>query len=330
MSQSQINVSVVFSFRNEEESIPLLIERTTKALQHLNFELIFVNDNSTDRSKQLLVDFHAKDKRIKIIDMSRRFGVTPCILAGLMHACGEAVVNIDADMQDPPELIPALYEKMKKERLDVIHTVRTKRVGEPKLKMFMTKLAYKVINRFSEIQLVENAGDFKMFNQRALRRILELKEYDPYMRGLSVWVGFDQGYFKYERDARPLGETKFPLLSLNPYKEFIRGLTSFSVLPLYFSVFLGLFFSCFSGLAILGLIIYKLNGNSLPGWTAIMTTIFFFSGIILLILGILGIYIGKIYKEVQSRPKFLIKELVGFNESSVIDKDVVHLETHNR
>ena len=183
-------ISVVFSFRNEEKVIPELIHRVSSVLETLGeYELIFVNDASTDGSLELLQSLRAANSNIKIINMSRRFGVTPCVIAGLAEAKGDAVVYMDADLQDPPELIPEIVKKWQ-EGAEVVHTIRTKRHGESWPKMWMTKLAYKMINAFADIDFYENAGDFKLLSKRAVTEILKLNELDPYLRGLSMWIGF--------------------------------------------------------------------------------------------------------------------------------------------
>ena len=228
-------VSVVFSFRNEEENIPELVLRTCEALKdEKSIELIFVNDASTDGSELLLKKLMKKFP-IKIVNMSRRFGVAHCIIAGLSNAKGDVVIYMDSDLQDPPELIPELIKKYK-DGAEVVHTKRTKREGESYIKLLVTKIAYKIINFFSELKLEENAGDFKLLSKRAVNEMLLLPEYSTYIRGLSVWVGFKQEVVLYDRLSRANGNTKFPLFSRGPITEFIRGLTAFSVSPLLLSL----------------------------------------------------------------------------------------------
>ena len=189
-------LSIVFSFKNEEKNLQELIERTAKSLADLNnwkYELIFVNDFSTDKSEEILLKLQSQYP-ITIINMSRNFGVGPCVLAGFKYSKGDAIIYIDSDLQDPPEIIKELVKEHEK-GADVVHTVRTKRLGESKIKMFLTVVAYKIINYFSDIPLHVNAGDFKLISRRALDKILELKEFRPYIRGLSVWVGFKQAKY---------------------------------------------------------------------------------------------------------------------------------------
>ena len=210
-------LSIVFSFRNEEGNIKELIERINKSLNILkdwSYEIIFVNDDSTDNSEKILLDLQ-KDNPIKIINMSRNFGVDPCVIAGFRHAKGDAVVYLHTDLQDPPELIPKLVEKFE-EGNDVVHTVRTKRHGESKFRMFITKIAYHIIHYLSDLNLPIQAGDYKLISRKALDKILMQNEFRPYVRGLSVWVGYKQTFVHYEREARGAGESKMPLLSAGP------------------------------------------------------------------------------------------------------------------
>ena len=311
-------LSVVFSFRNEEDVLNILIERLQKTLNPLDidYELIFVNDASTDGSLELLFNLHEKDKRIKIINMSRRFGVAPCVMAGLRHTKGDAVVYMDSDLQDPPELIPALLEKFK-EGADVVNTTRTKRNGESVFKMWLTKRAYHVINFVSDIDIPENTGDFKLLSRRAVDQLINLNEYDPFMRGLVRWIGFKQEQVFYEREARCAGKTHFSLFrSLQPTEEFIRGLVSFSELPLHFALVLGFFVSVGAFIYLLEIIFTRVFlGIHNPGWPAIMVTMLFLCGTILFTIGVQGLYIGKIHQEIKKRPPYIIESKRGFDDN---------------
>ena len=281
-------VSVVLSFRNEEEVIPELISRLQKTLRSLpeDYELIFVNDASTDASLEVLLRHGDEDPKIKIINMSRRFGVAPCVTAGFQHAKGDAVVYMDADLQDPPEFIPTLLEKFR-QGVDVVHTTRTRRKGESRIKMWITKWAYRTINLVAEIEVPTNTGDFKLLSRRAVHWVVRLREHDPFMRGLVAWVGFRQTSVFYEREARFAGRTHFSLWrTAGPAREFIRGITSFSEVPLYLALMLGFFIS----LGAFGYLVYVLIsriffGMHLPGWPALMVTMLFLGGTILFAIG---------------------------------------------
>ena len=306
-------VSLVFSFRNEEKNLKELVSRvdnTFKKVENYDYELIFVNDNSTDSSERILEDLQDTFK-IKIINMSRTFGVGPCVLAGFKHTSGDCIIYMDSDLQDPPEIIPKLIIEFEKGH-DVVHTVREKRLGESSLKLFFTRIAYKTINHLSEIDLPIEAGDFKLISKRVLQKILDQKEFRPYVRGLSVWVGFKQSFVYYIREARVYGKSKFSLFSQGPISEFINGVTSYSLKPLYVGIFLGFFSLLFS----VGLIVYalyaKFNDLAIPGTTSIIISISFFSGILLFTLGILGIYIARIFEQTRGREKYIIKEIKDF------------------
>ena len=308
-------LSFVFSFKNEESNLSELIRRVRAAISSagLDYEMIFVNDSSTDGSMAILKAERMNDSRIKFITMSRCFGYTPCVLAGLKKAKGDAVIYMDCDLQDPPELIPKLIEKWLAGAA-VVHTTRTKRHGESPAKMSLTRLAYRIINMFSTISIPENTGDFKLLSRRAANEVLNLQEEDPFMRGLSLWVGFKQEFVFYEREARHAGTTHFRLFgSLAPAKEFVRGITSFSAAPLYFALFMGMAVSFFAFSYLVYIVISRVfYGMHLPGWPAMMVTMLFLGGTILFTVGVLGIYIGKIYDAVKKRPRYIIESEEGF------------------
>jgi glycosyltransferase involved in cell wall biosynthesis len=240
--------------------------------------------------------------------MSRTFGVGPCVLAGFKHTKGDCIVYMDSDLQDPPEILEKLIQEYEK-GAEIVHTVRTKRLGESKFKLFVTKIAYKIINFLSDINLPTEAGDFKLISKKALNKILDQKEFRPYIRGLSVWVGFKQAHVEYIRDARNEGNTKFPLLSAGPVTQFISGVTAYSIKPLYFGIILGMVSIIFSIILIFYALYMKYADIAVPGTAGIIITVSFFSGIILLTLGITGIYIARIFEEVRGRDSYIIKDI---------------------
>jgi len=303
-------ISVVFSFRNEESNLRELVKRVDAAFSLVTetYEMIFVNDDSTDHSLSILLELQ-ESYPIHVINMSRRFGVTPCVLAGMAQSKGSAVIYMDTDLQDPPELIPELI-KCFKDGAEVVHTTRTHRDGESAFKMWLTKKAYRAINYFSDIELPENTGDFKLLSRKAVNHILSLKEHDPYMRGLSIWLGYKQEFVYYRRESRFSGETHMPLLSKGPVREFVRGLTAFSAGPLYLSFYMGLITSVVCFMLIIYAVVLKVMGVATPGVSGLLVAISFFSGVILLSIGLLGIYIARIYNEVKGRPQYLIKEII--------------------
>jgi len=303
-------ISYVFSFKNEEKNLEELIQRVDNSVKKLNkydYELIFVNDASNDNSEKILLDLQKKYP-ITIINMSRTFGVGPCVLAGFKQAKGDCIIYMDSDLQDPPELLDKLIKEYEK-GAEVVHTVRTKRLGESKLKLLITKIAYKIINFLSDINLPTEAGDYKLISKKALTNILEQREFRPYIRGLSVWVGFKQSHVEYVRDARSEGVTKFPLLSAGPITQFISGVTAYSLKPLYFGIILGIISIFFSIILIIYALYMKFTNIAVPGTAGIIITISFFSGIILLTLGITGIYIARIFEEVRGRGSYVIESI---------------------
>jgi glycosyltransferase involved in cell wall biosynthesis len=296
-------VSVVLSFRNEAENIPVLVARLAAmfATQSVDYELIFVNDASIDRSLEVLVAERQRNPRVRVLNLSRRFGVAEGVLAGMSAASGDAVVYMDADLQDPPEVIPELLARWRA-GADVVHTVRTRRHGESPTKMFATRIAYRIIQYGSSIELPVDAGDFKLLSRKAVDRLLELREADPYLRGLVVWLGYTQVLVPYERDARHSGRTHFPFFSRNPWKTFALGLTSFSFMPIY---------ACFAlaALGALGAVVLLLAASPMAA------LLVFLWAILMAAVAVVGIYVIRIYKDVRGRPPFIVESRIGFDDS---------------
>ena len=292
-------VSVVFSFRNEAENIPTLVARLDKAFAALDadYEAVFVNDASTDASLSLLMKERARNARIRIVNMSRRFGVAEGVIAGMSVSRGDAVVYMDADLQDPPEIIPALIDRWR-QGADVVHTVRTRRHGENPLKMAATQLAYRLIHLGSSIRLPVDAGDFKLLSRAAVDHLLKLRESDPYLRGLVVWLGYNQVAIPYERESRHAGRTHFPFFSRNPWKTFTMGMTSFSFMPIY---------GCFA-LAAVGLI--AAFGLAIAG-SFFMAALTFFWATTIAAIAVVGTYLIRVYKDVRGRPAYIIESVIG-------------------
>lgn len=298
-SHAKALVSVVLSFRNEAENIPTLVSRLARmfSAQEVDYELLFVNDASTDQSLAVLLSERERNPRVKILNMSRRFGVAEGVLAGMAAAGGDAVIYMDSDLQDPPEVIPSMLERWQK-GADVVHTVRTERRGENPLKMLATRLAYRIIQLGSAIELPVDAGDFKLLSRAAVNHLLTVRESDPYLRGLVVWLGFNQVVVPYERDARHAGRTHFPFFSKNPWKTFVVGMTSFSFLPMYVCLALaagGLVWS----------ILLLVFGS------ALFAALTFFWATTLAAIGGVGLYIIRIYKDVRGRPAYIVKSMIG-------------------
>jgi glycosyltransferase involved in cell wall biosynthesis len=309
-------ISVVLSFRNERQNIPTLVSRLVAmfAAEDADYELIFVNDASTDGSLEALVDERSQNTRVKIMNMSRRFGVSECIRAGMAAASGDAIVYLDSDLQDPPEVIPRLLEKWRA-GAGVVHTVRTRRHGESRMKMALTRLAYRLIHLGSSIELPVDAGDFKLLSRAAVDHVLAARESDPYLRGLAVWVGFTQATVPYERDARHAGRTHFPFFSRNPWKTFTVGLTSFSFMPIYAVGALaaaGLVATLAAGVWSIGVM---LSGGRLPTPVALAVLGLFFWSTTLAAIAAVGVYVIRAYKDVRARPQYIIASTIGLPAS---------------
>ncbi|MHB8621942.1 MAG: glycosyltransferase family 2 protein [Sulfuricaulis sp.] len=318
-------ISVVLSFFNEENVLEELIRRLRNVLRVLRekneikgYELIFVNDNSRDRSLEILIDEFNKEKDIVVINMSRNFGVSECVLAGMMHTKGDAVIYMDADLQDPPEIFPELINRWKQDsEVEVVYTTRLSRVGEHPLKLFITKWGYRLINKISDIYLPVDSGDFKLLSRRAVNELLKLKEKQPYLRGLVGWVGFKQAQVFYHREARFDGRrnTKFSVISRRVIYGYLdRALISFSDAPLKAALFLGFVVSFLAAIYIVVVIIQKIMGWYEPGWPAIMATMLFLGGTQLIVLGVLGLYINTIFLEVKGRPNYIIKNVIAADD----------------
>ena len=305
-------LSLIFSFRNEESNLDELIRRVNDIYEkdlksNYQIELIFVNDSSNDHSLKILTNKKTTFPLI-VINLSRRFGVGPGVFAGLDFSKGDAVIYMDSDLQDPPELIPELI-RMYEKGFDVVHTRRTKRLGESPIKIGLTVLAYKFINRVADIDLPINSGDFKLLSRRAVNQIISLKEYDPYIRGLSVWVGFKQTIVDYVRQPRFSGKTNFRLFGKGPLFEFIRGITSFSIILLYGSLIVGFFGLLISFGLISYVLVAKLNGEVTSGVTTIVLTISTLSSLILISNGILSIYLAKLFEQSKRRPRYIVDSI---------------------
>lgn len=303
-------ISMVFSFRNEADVLPELIERVTKVLSgpSLDYELIFVNDDSNDGSLDALMAGREKDPRIKIINMSRRFGHAECLKAGMAHASGDAVISMDADLQDPPEVIPDLLAEWRN-GADVVYTVRTKRRGETAFRMIMTWTAYRVIRSFSPVPLPVDSGDFRLMSRRATDEFLRLNEAHPYIRGLAMWVGFKRVPVYYEREERRLGETHFPgTFSMGALQSFVAGIASFSMVPLFFVLVVGLVATALSLIGLLAVLI----GAPFPAGSAMVLFLLLLWGSLMAAMGIVAVYISRIYSDVRGRPGFILKDTIGF------------------
>lgn len=312
-------ISIIFSFKNEEEVLDELLRRLHSVFDALDVdcEFIFVNDRSTDRSLEILMELSTSDPCIRIINMSSTFGVNPCFVAGMRYAKGDAVVVLDTDLQDPPEVIPQLIEKWR-EGADVVHTTRESREGESAIKLFITGMAYRILNRMSEIDLPIDTGMFKLMSRRVVDTITEIDETDPFLRGLLTWVGFEQAFVLYKREQRFAGVGHFPLVAIEPWLVFVRGLLSFSRVPIGLMLLLGTVLSLGGLLAImviLGFAAFAGGGLGDTGYGRLMLgAIAFLGGLQIVTTSIIGLYLTRVYNQVKPRPGYIVESTHGFPE----------------
>jgi glycosyltransferase involved in cell wall biosynthesis len=319
-------ISVVFSFFNEEDVLRELLRRMRLMFDRLiddgeiaGYELVFVNDASTDGSAAILMAEMAKRNDIRLINMSRNFGVSPCVLAGMLHARGDAVVYMDADLQDPPEVIPELVRTWQaNHEIDVVHTVRRTRAGETRLKLALTRLGYWLLRAVSTIDLPLEAGDFKLLSRRAVNLVTQFHEKRPFLRGLVCWIGLGQAQVYYDRQPRWSGKTKFHVLGLKVIRNFIdSAIVSFSDLPLKLATIFGLVFSIGAVVYLACLLGASKRGGEVPGWSVTLVAVLFLGGVQLISVGILGTYIASIFFEAKGRPNFIIRDMLGFEEQGI-------------
>ncbi len=309
-------LSIVIPVYNEEGVLPELYDRLTKvgeALGH-TFELIFVNDGSKDRSREILSHVCSQDDRVKVIQFSRNFGHQIAITAGLDHASGDAVVVIDGDLQDPPEVIPSLVKKWQ-EGYEVVYAIRESREGEGPFKKLTAAIFYRLLGSFTRIEIPKDTGDFRLMSRRAVSELRALKERARFVRGLVSWIGFRQTGITFARDRRLAGETKYPFRKMLRFA--LDAITSFSHVPLQMATYLGFVISIFCfGYIVYTILLKLLTDAPVLGWASLVVAMLFLGGIQLITLGIIGEYIGRIYEEVKARPLYIIEELTGFRHGS--------------
>jgi polyisoprenyl-phosphate glycosyltransferase len=311
------SLSIVVPAYKEEANIERVYERLRGVLDGLavDWELIFSVDPSPDRTEELIMALGARDPRVKMLRFSRRFGQPMATLAGLEAADGDAIVVIDCDLQDPPELIPEFVARWR-DGFDVVYGQRRTRAGETLSKRIVSWMGYKVINRVAEVDIPPNTGDFRLMSRRVVENVVALKEHHGFLRGLVGLVGFRQTSVFYDRDARAAGTSKYNQI-FGSLLIGVNGLVGFSRYPLQLISFIGI---VFSALAFVVAVVYlglKIGGVPFPiGNPTIVITVAFFSGIQLLSLGVMGEYVGRIYDEARQRPKFIIESRYGFDEPS--------------
>ncbi len=304
-------ISIVVACYNEEESLPLFYEAVTKVLESIkkiNYEIIFVNDGSKDKTLKVIKDLHEKDKNIRYVSFSRNFGKEAAMLAGLEYAKGDYVALMDADLQDPPELIPKMFDILECDSdIDCVATRRVTRKGEPPIRSFFSRLFYKLINKMSKVLLVDGARDYRLMRRNVVNAILSLEEYNRFSKGLFSFVGFNTKWLEFENKERIAGETKWSFFSL--FKYAIEGLVAFSTVPLTIAAIIGILFCLIAFIMIIVIIVKTLIfGDPTSGWPSMICIIFLVSGIQLFCLGIIGEYLSKTYLETKKRPIYIIKE----------------------
>ena len=322
MTKDKEVCSVVIPVFNEEENLQLLHRRLSKVLESLcqDYEIIFVDDGSTDNSLKIISKFRKTNMRVKIISFSRNFGHQVAITAGTDYASGSAVIVMDADLQDPPEVIPRLVEKWR-EGYDTVYAIRESR-KDPTLKRAIAFVFYRLFQRMSDVDVPVDAGDFRLMSRRVVDILKTMPERNKYLRGLASWVGFNQARIRYARDERYAGKGKYTFWQLT--RLAFDGITSFSHLPLQLAIHLGLVVSLVGFLYGAIMIILELVfGRIVPGWTTLMAAVIFLGGVQLFVVGIIGEYIGRIYVEVQQRPLYLIKQKIGFSKEGT-QQEVFH------
>jgi len=309
MSKNKKLLSIVAPAYNEAENIDEFYSRILESTKDLNLdiEIIYVNDGSLDKTIDVIYKQKENNDHITAIDLSRNFGKEIALTAGLDYSSGDAVVVIDTDLQDPPELIPKLVENWN-DGYDVVNAKRIKREGESSLKKITSYIYYRVLFRLSDISIPKDIGDFRLLDRKALDALLKLREKHRYMKGLFVWVGFKQKEIEYEREARFKGKTKLNLLSL--FNLAFDGLTSFSIMPLRLASIIG-FLSAVTGFLYGAIIVIKtiFFHEPVAGFTSLVVLITFFGGIQLLSIGIIGEYIGRIFNETKNRPLYIVKNI---------------------
>ncbi len=297
-------LSVVAPMYNEEDTVEEFYARASAALEGKPYELVLVDDASSDRTPKLLEKLAATDPRVRVLLLSRNFGHQAALTAGLEHARGDAVAMLDGDLQDPPELILDMLEHWSAGS-DVVFAQRTQRPGESRFKLATAHLFYRLFGKLSDIELEQNAGDFRLLDRRALDALLSMRERNRFLRGMSVWIGYTQTAVPYERDARHAGETKYTLRKMVRFS--FDAISSFSWLPLQAATLLGFLFSAVAFLMLPLVVVARFSGIYVPGVASILFVILLLGGIQLITVGIIGEYVGRIYDEVKGRPLYLVR-----------------------
>jgi polyisoprenyl-phosphate glycosyltransferase len=301
--------SIVAPVFNEAETLPHFYERVIRVMEDIGepFEIVLINDGSRDKTYSILQEIHEKDARVRVIDFSRNFGHQIAISAGLDYAQGDAVVVLDSDLQDPPEVIPELIARWK-DGAEVVYAQRAKRKGETFFKLATAAAFYRLIQRITAINIPSDTGDFRLLDRQVVDALVKMREHHRFMRGLSAWVGFRQDAVLYERHERFAGTTKYPLTKMIRFS--LDAITSFSHVPLQIATSLGFGLALVSLIGILIAIILRLFTDAIVGQATTLIMVLFMGGIQLIFLGIIGEYLGRIYDEVRARPLYIVRKVL--------------------
>jgi len=310
-------LSVVAPVFNEQELAEEFYARVSKALAGFHFELVLVDDGSTDATPAILRQLASNDPRVHVVYLSRNFGHQTALTAGLDHARGDAVVMLDADLQDPPELIPKMVDHWRA-GCDVVYAVREHREGESYFKLATARWFYKLFDRLTQVQLQHNSGDFRLLDRRPLNALLSMRERSRFLRGMTVWVGYRQAAVPYRRDPRYAGETKYTLPKMLRFS--LDAIFSFSHRPLQLATLLGFLVSTLALIAIPVVIILHIVGSYLPGFGTITIAVLLLGGVQLIAIGIIGEYVSRIYDEVKGRPLYLVRSRLNFGKDEITDE----------
>ena len=312
-------LTLVVPSYNEEEAIPLFYEealRVEKELTDIDIEYLFVDDGSRDETMRVVKELNARDPRVHYVSFSRNFGKEAAIYAGLENAAGDDVAILDADLQDPPSLLPEMLEAVEKEGYDCVGSRRVTRKGEPPIRSFFARCFYKLMGKISSSEVVDGARDFQLMNRKVVNAILAMGEYNRFSKGIFGWVGFKKKWLEYENVERAAGETKWSFWKLFVYA--LDGIVAFSTAPLVIASFIGMLFCLIAFIAIIFIIIRTvIFGDPTSGWPSMVCIIMLVSGIQLLCIGILGQYLAKTYLETKKRPLYLVEEAVLANDKVI-------------
>jgi len=301
-----MQLSIVIPVLNEAQTVPLMLERLRDTLREVAWEAIFVDDGSTDATPEILGRESWRDERVKLLRFSRNFGHQAAVTAGLDFANGDAVVVMDADLQDPPELLPQMLDLFE-QGYDIVSPRRNSREGETRFKQWTSKLYYRVLSRMAEQPLTPDVGDFRLFSRRAVLAIRSLREQHRYMRGMVAWLGLKEAMLPFDRQPRAAGQTHYPFLKMLRFAW--TGITSFSAFPLRISIGAGCILSAAGFLYLLRVVYLAIWTHALvPGWASVVALQCVFSGMILLALGAIGDYVAKNYEEAKKRPLYVVTE----------------------